>query len=200
MRNGKNKYRLLAVFCIALFMTAAPCSALTLNPFALEAAMWKQNTIASLSYTETMFRLLLTAASVRKEYPTVEDVNKARIGTERDKKTFAEMAGNLVSFDENVLDNVVEINWIVPTERGLTFYLPEDMDSQKSFTAIIKVKIPGYKRNKFYDLALSGIKQSRIITVENGTPTAWLMPDIVETQALIWQTAEIIRSIKGATQ
>jgi len=57
----------------------------------------------------------------------------------------------------------------------------------------------GYRDNKFFGLALSGLKQSRIITTEDG-PVAWLMPDISQTQVLIEQTAKMIREMKGQKQ
>ena len=175
-------------FCLVI-----QCEAYTLNPYALEAALWKQNMMAKIAYTENLFKLLITTAATNEEYPTLEDINRLPIRTQRDKRTFAETAQRLAIFDESILNDITEILWIVPTQNGLIFCSPEDMRNFNPTTAaIIKMNLPGFKDNKFYGLALAGIKQNRII--ENRE--VWLMPDISQTQLLIEQTAEIIRNAR----
>jgi len=111
------------------------------------------------------------------------------------------MAGKIFPFDANILSDVKEILWAVPTTDGITFLSPEEMKNSNatSTAAIVKVRLSGYRDNKFFGLALSGLKQSRIITMEDG-PVAWLMPDISQTQVLIEQTAKMIREMKGQKQ
>ncbi len=111
------------------------------------------------------------------------------------------MAEKVLKFDVNILNDVREILWIVPTMTGLTFRTPEEMKYSDiaSTAAIVKVNLSGYRDNKFFSLALSGLKQSRIITTED-VPVAWLMPDISQTQALIEQTAKMIQTMKGQKQ
>lgn len=162
----------------------------------MDAALWKQNTLSKLEHAEDMFKMLITAAAASEESPNLKDINSMPVETSRDKRKFAEAGKKLVPFfDENVLNDVAEILWVVPTKAGLMFYPPEKMQTE-SRAAIVKIEISGYKNNKFYDLALSGIKQSRIVTKEDGRLMAWIMPDISETQFLIQQTAKIIRVIK----
>jgi len=169
------------------------CEAYTLNPYALEAALWKQNMMAKITYTESFFKLLITAAAINKEYPTLEDINRLPIKTQRDKKTFAEAAQKLTIFDTSILDDITEILWIVPTTNGLIFCTPEDMkDFGATTAAIIKMNLPGFKDDKFYGLALAGIKQNKIVE----DMEVWLMPDISQTQLLIEETAEIIRNAR----
>lgn len=149
--------------------------------------------MAKIAYTENFFKLLITAAATNEEYPTIEDINRLPIKTQRDKKTFAETVQKLVPFDTAILDDITEILWIVPTQNGLIFCSPEDMRNFDPTTAaIIKMNLPDFKDNKFYGLALAGIKQNRII--ENGE--VWLMPDISQTQLLIEETARIIREAR----
>jgi len=163
----------------------------------MDAALWKQNTLSKLEHAEDMFKMLITAAATSEESPNLKDINSMPVETSRDKRKFAEAGKKLVPFfDENVLNDVAEILWVVPTEAGLMFYPPEKMQDAESRAAIVKIEISGYKNNKFYDLALSGIKQSRIVTKEDRRLMAWIMPDISETQFLIQQTAKIIRAIK----
>jgi len=197
--SSKTRRRILFLLCCSLFLVAGPCQALTLNPQALEAALWKQNTAAKLCTLESTFRLLITAAVSRED--SIKDLNTAGISSERDRKAFAETAKKIFAFDESILNDVKEILWVVPTTAGLTFYTPEEMRSNNtvSTAAIVKVKLSGYRDNKFFGLALSGLKQSRIITMEDG-PVAWLMPDISQTQVLIEQTAKMIREMKGQKQ
>jgi len=169
------------------------------EPQALEAAVWKQNTTAKLCTVESLFKLLITAAVSRED--SIKDLNMAGISSEQDRKAFAETAKKIFAFDENILNDVKEILWVVPTTAGLTFCTPEEMRSSDvaSTAAIVKVRLSGYRDNKFFGLALSGLKQSRIITTEDG-PVAWLMPDISQTQVLIEQTAKMIREMKGQKQ
>lgn len=178
------------LFCTFL---AVKCEAYTLNPYALEAALWKQNIMAKISYMESSFKLLITAAATNQDYPSLGDLNRLPIKTSRDKKAFAEVAQKLAPFDASILDDVTEILWVVPTKKGLLFCSPEEMaDFKPTAAAIIKVNLSGLKDNKFYGLALSGIRQNRI--VEEGA--VWIMPDISQTQALIEQTVEIIRNVR----
>lgn len=152
--------------------------------------------MAKIQHAENLFKLLITAAATNQGHPSIEDLNLLSIDTTRGKRIFAETAQELVTFDEQILDDITEILWIVPTRNGLLFCSPEDMaDFEPSTAAIVKIKLPGFKDDKFYGLALAGIRQSRIIVEEDG-PVAWLMPDIFQTQFLIEQTAEIIRSIR----
>lgn len=151
---------------------------------------------AKMLHTESIFKLLITAAATNQDAPSIEDLNRLPIETPRDKRAFAETARELIPFDEQILDDITEILWVVPTQNGLLFCSPEDMaDFGPTTAAIVKIKLPGFKDNKFYGLSLSGIRQNRIIVEEDG-PVAWLMPDISQTQMLIEQTAEIIRSIR----
>lgn len=192
MRNRRyEKICLLALLFCALLVVKG--EAYTLNPQALEAALWKQNMMAKISYTEDVFKLLITAAATSQDYPSLGDLNRLPIKTSRDKKAFAEVAQKLAPFDASILDDITEILWIVPTKNGLLFCTPEDMaDFEPTTAAIVKIKLSGFKDNKFYGLALSGIRQNRI--VEEGA--VWIMPDISQTQVLIEQTVEIIRSAR----
>jgi len=198
--SGKTRRRILFLLCCSLFLVAGPCHALTLNPQALEAALWKQNTAAKLCTIESLFRLLITAAASGED-PSLANLNGAGIGSERERKDFAKMTEKVLKFDVNVLNDVREILWIVPTTAGLTFRTPEEMKYSDiaSTAAIVKVNLSGYRDNKFFGIALSGLKQSRIITTED-VPVAWLMPDISQTQALIEQTAKMIQTMKGQKQ
>ena len=191
MRN--RKYKKICFLFTFFFCLTASCEAYTLNPHALEAALWKQNMIAKIAYTENFFKLLITAAAISEEYPTLEDINKLPIKTQRDKRIFAETAQKLTIFDENILNDITEILWIVPTKNGLFFCSPEDMkDFEPTMAAIVKMNLPRFKDNKFYGLALAGIKQNRIVEDNE----AWLMPDISQTQLLIEETARIIREAR----
>jgi len=154
---------------------------------------------AKLCTLESTFKLLITAAVSRED--SIKDLNTAGISSERDRKAFAETAKKIFAFDENILNDVKEILWVVPTTAGLMFCTPEEMRSNNtaSTAAIVKVRLSGYRDNKFFGLALSGLKQSRIITMEDG-PVAWLMPDISQTQVLIEQTAKMIREMKEQKQ
>lgn len=192
MRNRKYEKICLLALLFCAFLTIKG-EAYTLNPQALEAALWKQNMMAKISYTESVFKLLITAAATSQDYPSIGDLNRLPINTARDKKAFAEAVQKLVPFDTAILNDVAEILWIVPTKNGLLFCSPEDMaDFEPTTAAIVKIKLPGFKDNKFYGLALSGIRQNRI--VEEGA--VWIMPDISQTQVLIEQTVEIIRSAR----
>ena len=114
LRNRRKeiiKTGLICMFSVFVFlMTAGKATALSLNPVALDAAIWKQNTITKISNAEMMFKILLGGAIAREEYPMLENLNTASLSSERDKKKFAEMAKIVFpAFDENILTDVVEI-------------------------------------------------------------------------------------------
>lgn len=188
------------MFSVFVFlMTAGKATALSLNPVALDAAIWKQNTITKISNAEMMFKILLGGAIAREEYPMLENLNTASLSSERDKKKFAEMAKIVFpAFDENILTDVVEITWATPTNNGILLFSPEDMKAFEALSpaAVIKLKIDGYRDNKYYSLALSSMKKNRIFSIEDGAPVVWLMPDVTQTQFLIEQTARIIMKMK----
>ena len=115
------------------------------------------------------------------------------------KKRFAEMAKIILpAFDENILTDVVEITWATPTNNGILLFSPEEMKTFEALSpaAVIKLKIDGYRDNKYYSLALSSMKKNRIFSIEDGAPVVWLMPDVTQTQFLIEQTARIIMKMK----
>lgn len=191
------------MFSVALLLVAtSTCQALTLNPSALDAALWKQNAVSKIATIEAVFKAVLSGAMARDEYPTLKDFNTASIEGDRNKRKFAEMAKSVFLFDESLLNDVTEIIWVIASDRGMLFSSPEDMASLGALSdaAIVKVKLEGYKDNKFYSLALSSMKEGRIISMENNVPVVWLMPKVSQTQALIEQTAKIINAMQGAMQ
>lgn len=161
--------------------------------------MMKLDIEASIVQIESVFKKIISSALAREEYPTLVDVNTASISSKRDRERFLDMAAKLskdLEENTNWINDIEEILWMVPTEQGIILCTPQEMKSLGETSASVVIKYsPEYEfeNNKFHALILSQLRKNRIVSLDKGRITVWLMPTISETQKMIEDTVQIIR-------
>lgn len=198
--SGLSKYRALGSILLCVILLWPGISyALALNPRAAESAMMKLDIEASIVQIESVFKKIISSALAREEYPALIDVNTASVSSKRDRERFLDMAAKLskdLEENTNWIDDIEEILWMVPTEQGIILCTPQDMKNLGETSASVVIKYsPEYEfeNDKFHALILSQLRKNRIVSLDKGRITVWLMPTISETQKMIEDTVKIIR-------